>query len=106
MPFVMLRSNWPNTFRRTITMKGQKQTLEFKPGVPVDLTPSEISALQSDIGVALVPVEFDEKARPRVITEDVVAEELQPEPEQPVAAEPKHRRSKKQETISEPSDAD
>jgi len=103
MPFVMLRSNWPNTFRRTITMKGQKQTLEFNPGVPVDLTPSEISALQSDIGVALVPVEFDEKARPRVITEDVVAEELQPGVVIDVV---KPRRSKKQEIASEPSDAD
>ncbi len=106
MPFVMLRSNWPNTFRRTVTLKGQKQTLEFRPGVPVDLTPVEISALQPDIGIALMPVEFDEKARPRVITEDVVAEELQPEPEQPVQAEPKPRRSKKQEIASESSDAD
>lgn len=78
MPFVMLKKNWPGMFRRTITTgkKGKevRRTLEFAPGVPVDLTLSEIDALRGDIGTALTPVEFDEKARPRVITDDVEAD--------------------------------
>jgi hypothetical protein len=99
MPFVMLRANWPAAFRRTIISGGGKVTLEFKPGVPVDLTPSEISGVQADIGVALVPVEFDEKARPRVITDDVViddAAEVTPEAK-PEVKPP--RRSKKETSV-------
>jgi hypothetical protein len=82
MPFVMLKKNWPANFRRTITTgkKGKevKKTFEFSPGVPVDLTAAEVEALRSDIGVALVPVDFDEKNRPRVITDDVTPEETEP----------------------------
>ena len=89
MPFVMLKKNWPANFRRTIAngKKGKetKRVLEFTPGVPVELTAAEVDALRSDIGVALQPVEFDEKARPRVITDDVVADEstepsIEPQP--------------------------
>lgn len=89
MPFVMLKKNWPGNFRRTITTgkkgKETKRVLEFTPGEPVELTPAEVDALRSDIGVALQPVEFDEKARPRVITDDVVADEstepsIEPQP--------------------------
>lgn len=89
MPFVMLKKTWPRNFRRTITTlkkgKETKRTLEFTPGVPVELTPAEVDALRSDIGVSLQPVEFDEKARPRVITDDVVADEstepsIEPQP--------------------------
>ena len=85
----MLKKNWPANFRRTIaTVKKGKETkrvLEFTPGVPVELTAAEVDALRSDIGVALQPVEFDEKARPRVITDDVVADEstepsIEPQP--------------------------
>lgn len=72
----MLRKNWPGDFRRTITLvkkgKDVKHTLEFKPGEPVEVTPAEAELLRADIGVSLVPVEFDIKARPRVITDDVV----------------------------------
>ena len=79
MPFVMLRPDRPGTFRRTITTgkKGRevKVTKVFARGVPVELTAAEVDALRSDIGPALVPVEFDAKARPRVITDDVTAEE-------------------------------
>lgn len=89
MPFVMLKKNWPANFRRTITIgkkgKETKRVLEFTPGVPVELTPAEVDALRSDIGVALQPVEFDEKARPRVITDDVVADES---PEQSIEPQP------------------
>ena len=79
MPFVMLKRNWPGNFRRTITTgkkgKETKKVLEFSPGVPVELTAAEVEAVRSDIGTALQPIEFDEKARPRVITDDVVADE-------------------------------
>ena len=79
MPFVMLKKNWPGNFRRTVSIgkkgKETKKVLEFSPGVPVELSPAEVEALHSDIGVTLQPVEFDEKARPRVITDEVVPEE-------------------------------
>lgn len=79
MPFVMLKRNWPANFRRTISIgkKGKeiKKQLEFSPGVPVELTAAEVEALRSDIGVALQPIEFDEKARPRVISDEVEVDE-------------------------------
>jgi hypothetical protein len=76
MPYVMLQKTWPGNFRRTITTKSRggkeaRRTLEFIPGVPVDLTGDEVSALMPDIGVSLLPIELDEKARPRII-EDAV----------------------------------
>jgi len=81
MPFVMLKKNWPANFRRTITTgkkgKETKRVFEFLPGIPVDLTAAEVEALRSDIGVALVPVDFDEKNRPRVITDEVIPEEAE-----------------------------
>lgn len=83
MPYVMLKTNWPGKFRRTITTgkKGKevKRLLEFTPGEPVELSAAEVEALRSDIGPALQPVEFDEKARPRVITDDVVPDDTQTE---------------------------
>lgn len=57
-----------------------KRLLEFTPGEPVELSAAEVEALRTDIGPALQPVEFDEKARPRVITDDVIAEDTQEEP--------------------------
>lgn len=82
MPFVMLRRDWPRSFRRTVceTKRGKlvDRVIEFDPGVPVDLTANEVESLRSDIGVSLMPVELDEKARPRVITDEVdVAEEAE-----------------------------
>jgi len=75
----MLKRDWPGSFRRTITskVKGKevRKTLEFSPGVPVDLTPSEVEALRSDIGAALHPTELDDKARPRIITDEVSVDE-------------------------------
>ena len=82
MPFVMLKRNWPGNFRRTITIgkkgKETKKVLEFSPGLPVDLTAAEVEALRPDLGIALLPVDFDEKGRPRVITDEVVPEETEP----------------------------
>lgn len=82
MPFVMLKRNWPGNFRRTIIIgkkgKETKKVLEFSPGLPVDLTAAEVEALRPDIGIALLPVDFDEKGRPRVITDEVVPEETEP----------------------------
>lgn len=79
MPSVMLKKNWPGKFRRTITIgkkgKETKRVLEFVPGVPVELTAAEIEAVRPDIGVALQPIEFDEKARPRVISDEVEVDE-------------------------------
>lgn len=71
----MLKRDWPGNFSRTITTgkKGKEVTerLTFSPGVPVDLSAAQIEQLRPDIGVSLMPVDFDEKARPRIITDDV-----------------------------------
>lgn len=79
MPSVMLKKTWPANFRRTITTgkkgKETKRVLEFRPGVPVELTAAEVEAVRADIGVALQPIEFDEKARPRVISDEVDVDE-------------------------------
>lgn len=78
MPFVMLRRDWPGNFRRTIhTGKGKgakTKVLEFTPGVAVEISPDDARAMKSDIGPALLAVEMDEKARPRVISEEVEPE--------------------------------
>lgn len=80
----MLKKDWPRTFSRTIVTgkKGKeiKRSLTFVPGVPVELTKNEVDALRFDIGVALQPIEFDEKSRPRIITDEVVGvdESLEP----------------------------
>lgn len=80
MPFVMLKKNWPGDFRRTVTggKKGKeyRKTLVFKPGEPVDLSAADLEGVRADIGIALLPVGFDEKARPRPITDDVVPVEI------------------------------
>lgn len=75
----MLRRDWPSEFNRTITVrhkgKDLRQQMVFSPGVAVDLTPAEIEALRGDIGIALQPVELDDKARPRIITDEVSLDE-------------------------------
>lgn len=71
MPEVMLPHDWPGRFRRTVEIKGKSRLYEFHPGVPVELKPVEVEALRLDIGNALLPIERDEKNRPRVIREEV-----------------------------------
>lgn len=74
MPEVMLRRDWPNTFRRTI-VSGKKTTrLAFVSGQPVELNAAQIEALKADIGVALIPCERDKKGKCRMITDDVEPE--------------------------------
>lgn len=72
----------------------------------MDLTPAEIDQIKSDIGLALLPVEFDEKARPRVITDDVIAdEEVMATPEPEPEAKPRRGRARTEQS-SEPTNAD
>lgn len=100
MPFVMLKPSWPATFRRTVAIGAKKKTLEFAANTPVELSAAEVDAVASDIGKALVPIEFDEKARPRVITEDVIAED---EPVEEPAPQPvQKKRGKSAESSLEP----
>jgi hypothetical protein len=79
MPFVMLKKDWPGTFRRTITVgkkgKEYRSLLEFQPGVPRDLSQAELAGVIADIGLALQPIEFDAKGRPRLITDEVLPAE-------------------------------
>jgi hypothetical protein len=74
MPEVMLKRDWPGTFRRTVASGKRSTVLNFEPGVPVELTGSQLDSLKSDIGVALMPCERDEKGLPRIITDEVVSE--------------------------------
>lgn len=81
MPFVMLKKGWPGTFTRTIKtkVKGRESVdrKTFRPGEPIDLSPAEIEAVRSDIGVSLMPIEFDNKGRTRLITDAVeIAEDM------------------------------
>lgn len=75
MPQVMLKRDWPGSFRRTVTtkIKGRDFTkaLEFSPGVAVELTVAEVEAVRGDIGVSLLPIDMDAKNRPRIISDDV-----------------------------------
>jgi hypothetical protein len=76
MPYVILKRNWPGVFRRTVQdKKGKPETLVFEPGVPVNLTPSQVNLLSKEIGTAIVPVEMDPKKRPKLILEDVAPAE-------------------------------
>lgn len=94
MPFVMLKNDRPGSFRRTIVTgkKGKevKTVKVFTRGVPVELTPTEVDALRKDIGTALVPVEFDAKGRPRVITDEVVADDVTVKEQETHELEPTH----------------
>jgi hypothetical protein len=85
----MLKPGWPGNFARTITtkVKGKELTerLVFTPGVPVNLSQAQVEKLMPDIGVSLQPIEMDEKARPRIITDEVsVDETVKPDESQPV----------------------
>jgi hypothetical protein len=102
MPFVMLKKDWPATFRRTIGPPKDRRQMEFTPGVPVDLTAAEVDMLRADIGIALMPVDFDEKARPRVITDDVIADEP-PAVVQPISAAKPSKKGKATSNEPEPS---
>lgn len=73
MPHVMLKPGWPGTFHRTLRRPdGSSRSVEFGKGQPVELSDAEVASVLPDLGRALVPVNLDEKGRPRVV-------ELQPE---------------------------
>lgn len=74
MPELMLKRDWPSTFRRTVASGKKTQVLTFAPGEPVEVDARQIEALRPDIGVCLVPVERDAKGKIRTITDDVVPE--------------------------------
>jgi hypothetical protein len=58
--------------------------MEFEPGVPIDLNAAQIEAVKSDIGVALMPCDRDEKGRARLITDEVDVEQEAPNDAIPV----------------------
>lgn len=81
MPEVMLPHSWPNRFRRTVTPKsGKPKVLEFVPGVPVDLRPSDVELLKHDIGQGrpLQPVFRDARGKARVLVEPVDTQDKEP----------------------------
>lgn len=69
MPFVMLRREWPSSFRRSLSLGGKKgeRTLVFEPGVASEVRDDEYEKLRPDIGTALQDVVIDEKGKPRIV---------------------------------------
>lgn len=75
MPHVMLKPGWPGTFHRTLrTPAGGSRAVEFGAGQPIELSDAEVASVLPDLGRALVPVNLDEKGRPRVV--ELQAEDL------------------------------
>lgn len=72
---IMLKPNWPGSFRRTVGTGEQAKVLNFKAGEPVEVTADELKALKGDLGVALFEIERDEKGRPRFIESVEVTED-------------------------------
>ena len=83
MPEVMLKRDWPSTFRRTVRNVKKPNMLEFNPGEPVELNAKELEAVKADIGVCLMPCERDAKGKARIITDEVETEEEAEEPNVP-----------------------
>lgn len=75
MPEVMLKRDWPGTFRRTVRNAKKPYLMAFEPGQPVELNAKELEAVKADIGVCLMPVERDAKGKARIITDEVETEE-------------------------------
>lgn len=69
MPFVMLRREWPNHFRRSLSLGGKKgeRTLVFEPGVCSEVEDAEYEKLKPDIGGPLLECVLDEKGKPRIV---------------------------------------
>lgn len=67
---LMLRQDWPASFRRRVV----GGVLDFSPGVPVTVTDQQLMELLPDIGNALFEVERDPKGRPRMVESDAVAQ--------------------------------
>ncbi len=74
---VMLRRDWPAPFSRSVRDKkgNVKSTLTFEPGVPVELTDSELKAIESHIGNNLHVVEIDKSGRAREVISEAEREE-------------------------------
>ena len=90
MPLVMLKRDWPGTFRRTIKRKDGSvvRRAEFTPGAPTEVTDEEFNLLEPDIDVALFEVRLDAKHRPRIIHTDADAAAVEvPESAAPVSDE-------------------
>ena len=76
---VMLRRDWPGTFSRSVREKKDpkkiKKTLSFEPGIPLELTDTELKLVEKQIGVNLFVVEIDESGRARQVISDKEREE-------------------------------
>lgn len=82
MPELMLKPGWPGTFRRTVTVEGKEpRTIEFGANLPVEVSKEEMELLAPEIGVAIWPIERDDKKRPRYVeAPEHAAKKGQPEP--------------------------
>ena len=92
----MLKGNWPGNFCRTVRNEkgGVVKVLEFQPGIPVDLPDEDFDAVKNDIGKSLVPVELDEKGRPRQVDLRSKSEEEAVKENQKKKAEAKEEQDK------------
>lgn len=86
---LVLKPTWPGHWHRAVRdPKGKVlRVLQFTPGVVYDLAGEDLAAVQADIGITLLPVEYREgaaKERPRIMVDGVaqaVTHERAPEPE-------------------------
>lgn len=64
---LMLKPGWPGTFHRTVKTDKGERLLTFSPNLPVQVTADEMKLLAPDIGLAIWPIERDDKKRPRFV---------------------------------------
>jgi hypothetical protein len=71
---VMLRSDWPGDFRRSVfgSDGNRKEFIMFEPGVPVELNQEAADAIADDIGNAIVLAEvtYDNKRKKSKVVAD------------------------------------
>jgi len=97
MPLVMLKKEWPNSFRRNIRDDRGAicETLEFKPGQPTEVDYGKIPAIAGDLFHALLPVTVTSNGKVHPIDEATFREEIETTPEVIANGQNTGRRSRK-----------
>ena len=95
MPLVMLKKDWPGTFRRNVrnTAGAVTETLTFEPGVPEEVPYDKLPVIAGDLFKSLFPITLN-NGKPVEIEESVFREEIETTPEVTDAAN-NGRRSRK-----------
>lgn len=82
MPLVMLKKDWPGTFRRNVrdAAGAITETLKFEPGVPEEVPYDKLPAIAGDLFKSLFPITLN-NGKPVEIEESVFREEIETTPE-------------------------